>query len=130
MTVLEPLCRVNSLTDHQKRVLWRRHYEEHTRAFEAWVAADYQPVRPAMPGFPEVCRGLACCAKTRAGTPCKLISIFLNGRCKLHGGLSTGPKTRKGKASSACNGRAPKGRPAGNRKPFPVFPKIPKSRTW
>jgi|GEM_PF-2401939 len=37
-----------------------------------------------------------CGAKTRAGTPCKRYARA-NGRCKLHGGLSTGPKTTKGK---------------------------------
>ena len=97
-------------SETQKRLLWRRHHEEHTRAFEAWVAADCKPMRPAMPAFPEVCRGLACGARTRVGTPCKLTSIFINGRCKLHGGLSTGPTTVPGKALSARNGRAPKKR--------------------
>lgn len=99
---------MTSLTDDQKRKLWRSHHEAHARAFEAWLAAGYEPMRPTMPVFPEVCRGLACGAKTRAGTPCKLRSICLNGRCKLHGGLSTGPKTKKGKARSARNGRVPK----------------------
>ncbi len=43
-----------------------------------------------------------CCgAKTRAGTPCKRRDFYLNGRCKLHGGLSTGPKTLEGKKRSA-----------------------------
>ena len=96
------------LTDGQKRVLWRRHHEEHARAFEAWVAAGYEPMRPAMAVLPEVCRGLECGSKTRAGSTCKLTSNFLNGRCKLHGGLSTGPKTKKGKARPARNGLAPK----------------------
>ncbi len=99
---------MTSLTDDQKRVLWRCHHEAHARAFEAWVAAGYEPLWPAMPEFPEVCRGLACGAKTRTGTRCKLTSIFLNGRCKLHGGLSTGPTTKRGKARSARNGRVPK----------------------
>lgn len=41
--------------------------------------------------------GLQCGATTRAGTPCKLTTIYLNGRCKLHGGKSTGAKTRAGR---------------------------------
>jgi len=45
-----------------------------------------------------------CGAKTRAGTPCKRRDIWPNGRCKLHGGPSTGPKTIKGKEQSAKNG--------------------------
>lgn len=45
-----------------------------------------------------------CGAKTRKGTPCqappvwnKLFDRPRNGRCKLHGGLSTGPRTQAGK---------------------------------
>ena len=46
-----------------------------------------------------------CGARTRAGTPCKRKDIWYpSGRCKLHGGLSTGPKTKKGKRRSAKNG--------------------------
>ena len=36
-----------------------------------------------------------CGAKTRRGTPCQGPAMP-NGRCKLHGGLSTGPKTTEG----------------------------------
>ena len=36
-----------------------------------------------------------CCAKTRKGTPCKAPAMA-NGRCRLHGGKSTGPKTPEG----------------------------------
>lgn len=43
--------------------------------------------------FPDECRGLRCGAKTRAGTPCKRRDLYDSGRCRLHGGLSTGPKT-------------------------------------
>lgn len=45
-----------------------------------------------------------CGAKTRAGTPCKRTDLYGNGRCRLHGGLSTGPKTEAGKKRSALNG--------------------------
>lgn len=38
-----------------------------------------------------------CGARTRAGTPCRLKATWNSGRCKLHGGLSTGPKTEEGK---------------------------------
>lgn len=33
-----------------------------------------------------------CGAKTRKGTPCKAPAMA-NGRCRMHGGKSTGPKT-------------------------------------
>ncbi len=36
-----------------------------------------------------------CGAKTRAGTPCKN-SPMKNGRCRMHGGKSTGPRTPEG----------------------------------
>jgi hypothetical protein len=38
-----------------------------------------------------------CGAKTRAGGACRCPAMR-NGRCSLHGGLSTGPKTREGRA--------------------------------
>src|SRR5947209_123450 len=36
-----------------------------------------------------------CGARTRRGTPCQCPAMR-NGRCRLHGGLSTGPKTAEG----------------------------------
>jgi len=50
-----------------------------------------------------------CGAKTRAGTPCKQKAVYANGRCKFHGGLSTGPKTLQGRRQSAINGRLGEG---------------------
>jgi hypothetical protein len=38
-----------------------------------------------------------CGAKTRCGEPCRCFALA-NGRCRLHGGLSTGPKTAEGLA--------------------------------
>jgi len=49
-----------------------------------------------------------CGARTRKGTPCKRLDIYDNGRCHLHGGLSTGPKTEEGKRRAALNGLKPK----------------------
>lgn len=49
-----------------------------------------------------------CGARTRAGTPCKSRALYRSGRCKNHGGLSTGPKSAEGKARAAINGLAPK----------------------
>ena len=37
-----------------------------------------------------------CGAKTRRGTPCQCPGMKTNGRCRVHGGLSTGPKTPEG----------------------------------
>ena len=51
-----------------------------------------------------------CGAKTRVGHPCRAPVVWdkennqpKNGRCRMHGGLSTGPKTIEGKLRSlAC----------------------------
>jgi hypothetical protein len=40
---------------------------------------------------------MKCGAKTRQGTPCKA-QAMRNGRCKNHGGMSTGARTPEGKA--------------------------------
>ena len=83
----------------------RRISEENGRRFQAWAAAGYNRAAlyqslPWPPGFNDI----TCEAKTRAGTPCKQKAIYLNGRCKLHGGMSTGPKTAEGKETAARNG--------------------------
>jgi hypothetical protein len=44
-----------------------------------------------------------CGAKTRKGTPCRNTRLYKNGRCKNHGGLSTGPRTEAGKARALAN---------------------------
>jgi hypothetical protein len=44
-----------------------------------------------------------CAARTRRGTLCECKKLYKNGRCKFHGGLSTGPKTPEGKAKAALN---------------------------
>lgn len=43
-----------------------------------------------------------CGAKTRSGKPCAKYRINGKRRCRLHGGLSTGPKTAEGKARIAA----------------------------
>ena len=40
--------------------------------------------------------GIRCLAKTRRGTECQSAAYKQNGRCRLHGGLSTGAKTQEG----------------------------------
>ena len=46
--------------------------------------------------------GQRCGAKTRRGTPCKRPANKRNGRCPLHGGASTGPRTKEGLAKIAA----------------------------
>ena len=43
-----------------------------------------------------------CDAKTRSGALCRKHSITGKRRCRLHGGLSTGPKTAEGRARIAA----------------------------
>jgi hypothetical protein len=40
-----------------------------------------------------------CGARTRRGTACLCMALS-NGRCRLHGGLSTGPRTGEGRRRS------------------------------
>jgi hypothetical protein len=42
-----------------------------------------------------------CSAHTRAGGPCRQPAMP-NGRCRLHGGHSTGPRTESGRAALAA----------------------------
>ena len=44
-------------------------------------------------GNPDLCN-----ARTRSGRPCRALALPRTGRCKWHGGLSTGPRTPEGKA--------------------------------
>jgi hypothetical protein len=43
-------------------------------------------------------QGQRCEARTRRGTPCQRPARLPVGRCKLHGGASTGPRTKDGLA--------------------------------
>jgi hypothetical protein len=44
-----------------------------------------------------------CGATTRQGHPCRMTKVYRSGRCKLHGGLSTGPKTEVGRERAMAN---------------------------
>lgn len=44
----------------------------------------------------------SCLAKTRSDGICQLIGNPKNGRCQLHGGASTGPRTDEGRARIAA----------------------------
>ena len=46
--------------------------------------------------------GQRCGAKTRRGTPCQRPANKRNGRCRLHGGASSGPRTEQGRAKIAA----------------------------
>jgi len=65
------------------------------------VPAPGQP--PSVPSE-EPCKAV-CGAKTRAGAPCQAKPLR-SGRCKDHGGLSTGPSTEEGRARVSAAMRA------------------------
>ena len=88
-------------TELRKRL--KRYSKEHERIFALWQENGFQHPPPKFPDYPEECKNMTCGAKTRAGHPCKSKAIFSNGRCKFHGGLSTGPKTLEGRRKSALN---------------------------
>lgn len=80
-----------------------------TRAIEMWMwdgrgyrAALKQVVAANRRARNRSLRGERCEAKTRLGTACQCKALA-NGRCKLHGGKSTGPRTMEGKKKSAAN---------------------------
>lgn len=58
---------------------------------ELTLPSEFQPPPPTTKREP-----IRCGAKTRRGSPCQAPSMQ-NGRCKLHGGKSTGPRTLEGK---------------------------------
>ncbi len=71
------------------RIAWTvRDYNQHKREFDA--AERMNPMQPP----------LFCGARTRQGHPCGRAALRGRRRCRLHGGLSTGPRTAEGLARS------------------------------
>ena len=64
----------------------------HAEFLEAGIATRFGPNWP----------GKRCLAKTRQGTPCQKAALKGKTRCRLHGGLSTGPRTPEGKIRVAA----------------------------
>lgn len=101
----------NRPSDSELRRRWQAHFRAFADAVEAFeVEADARAAagvrgepKTNYPAFPDELRGLQCGARTRAGTPCKRSDLMTSGRCKLHGGLSTGAKTDEGRARSRSN---------------------------
>ena len=51
---------------------------------------DNNPMRPWENGLDAASKATRCLALTRKGTPCQAPAMK-NGRCRMHGGKSTGP---------------------------------------
>lgn len=77
------------------RALYRRYCDACDIWSKAWEAQGYIGEPPPQMPYPEELRGLTCGAKTRSGHPCKRTDLYRSGRCKFHGGMSTGPRKRQ-----------------------------------
>jgi len=91
------------MDDATRRNRWRQYHDTQEALHAAWASNDYQHPPPLPIPFPGELIAMECGARTRAGTPCKRRDLYRNGRCKLHGGLSTGPRTTEGKAITSRN---------------------------
>lgn len=80
--------------DDVKRILFRQWW---AIATEAQAAGRY--VRSC----PCYLRGLTCGAIKKNGVACGSTTLCANGRCKFHGGASTGPRTPEGRARALQN---------------------------
>jgi hypothetical protein len=95
-----------SSEQRQRLRAWGRAFRRNAAAWCAEYGESIPP--PVWPPFPADLVGLPSGARTRAGTPCKRPARIPSGRCKFHGGQSTGPRTVAGKAKSAANWHCPK----------------------
>lgn len=84
-----------TLPDDDKRKLFRAFAKRRQEAIDAgrWHI-------PQRPGY---LTGLTCGAITAKGQPCCMTALEANGRCKWHGGRSTGPRTPEGRAKALEN---------------------------
>ena len=83
-----------NLPDDEKRKLFRKWWAS---------AAKAQAEGRMVWGCPSYLRGLTCGAIKRGGQPCRSTTLCANGRCKFHGGRSTGPRTPEGRAKALEN---------------------------
>jgi hypothetical protein len=86
---------------------------EHHRAYLAdwhnWFTNQCQGPAPTIGERLGKIHIQTCGARNRKGQPCQVKTLSRNGRCKFHGGLSTGPKTPEGKAKALANLRHNRG---------------------
>lgn len=92
----------------QLRKIWRAYWSDWEATLDLWRMRGSPSPAPRQPPLPAQLEGMTCGARTRSGTPCRRRDLYINGRCHLHGGASTGPLTTAGKKRSALNGNLPK----------------------
>lgn len=95
-----------NFTTPESKARLKAYYEQRNEQFQAWCDSGYDyRAKPQQIPLPPGLEDMRCGARTKAtGKPCKRKDIYSSGRCKLHGGLSTGAKTQAGKKKSALNG--------------------------
>lgn len=86
--------RAAQLPDNERRALFREWW---ARASEAEERGGY------VPRYPTYLRGLTCGATKQNGKSCGSTTLCANGRCKFHGGASTGPRSLEGRAKALEN---------------------------
>lgn len=96
-----PICRVAS---RRNRTLTSRAcacvmgcVHPRTVAFGVGYNPDTVRIYIPMAGRPRTRSGKVCGARNRRGLPCQCKLLFRGGRCRFHGGLSTGPRTEEGR---------------------------------
>lgn len=94
------------MDDVARRKLWRAWRAAGEARSVEWAKRGYSYPPPPDNPMPAECADLRCGARTRAGTPCKRRDLYRSGRCNLHGGMSTGPRTAAGKAICSRNGKS------------------------
>jgi len=82
------------LPDDERRALYREWFAD------AWRQHD---AGRYVPSYPDYLRGLTCGAIKKDGKPCRMTTLGASGRCKFHGGASTGPRTTEGRAKALEN---------------------------
>lgn len=82
------------LPDDQRRALYREWSQDAWRRYHAGQH---------VPSYPAYLRGLTCGAIKKNGKPCGSTALGTSGRCKFHGGASTGPRTDEGRARALEN---------------------------
>jgi len=93
---LERLAMIAGMLPSTPRA-WRRQWNR-----EAWALREPAPHKEPKP--PKSQRPL-CGATTRKGTPCKARVVQGSTRCRVHGGLSTGPRTDAGREAIRASNR-------------------------
>lgn len=86
---------ISTWTQDEKRPLFREFWERRESFLNA--GSYYVPKRP------HFLKGLTCGARKQSGKLCRSTVLGASGRCKFHGGASTGPQSAEGQARALEN---------------------------